>query len=333
MAGERFYLVSEDGASTELNHGMQVGRSSQCGLSIDDAQVSRTHACFHITDSGLAVEDLDSSNGTSVDGSRITELHELKDGDEVCFGRVPYQVRVECDDKTVISVVAADRDRTQIVVPSASEEAVRPAGIPGSEDAEPDEELGEETPGAIEVMPLQQHLPPAWAAQGASNTQFISTSEIGAAAEQESFVVEGPELDRLEATTSAPTLLITSGKDAGRPYKLQSVGELSFWTIGKGSGSQTLSIIVSDPSVSDYHAKLVHKRGRWKIVDQMSTNHTYVNGEKYNSAFLSSRDVLQFGAVKALFLLPSETAMKNASSGARKSLLQRLLRFLRIRRS
>jgi len=180
--------------------------------------------------------------------------------------------------------------------------------------------------GFIEAMPLNKNLPPAWVNDGESETMALSLAELEKLGSDHS---EG-ELQKFEQSIDSPTLLILSGNDAGRPYKLQKSGDLSFWTIGNGKKIETISIAIDDSSVSDIHAKLVHKAGRWKIVDQMSTNHTYVNGEQYNSAFLSSSDTIRFGRVNALFLLPLEkhpdqkvSAPKAGIPGRLKSLFKR----------
>jgi len=52
----------------------------------DDSQVSRRHARFLITQSGPVVEDLGSSNGTFVNGSRISAPTPLKQNDVIDIG-------------------------------------------------------------------------------------------------------------------------------------------------------------------------------------------------------------------------------------------------------
>ena len=96
-----------------------------------------------------------------------------------------------------------------------------------------------------------------------------------------------------------------------------------------GGPDQEVSIVIEDPSVSNFHAKLVHKKGRWKIVDQMSTNHTYVNGEQYNSAFLSSKDSIRFGLVEAVFLLPETPTTNPPPDVVKTSFITRLFRFFK----
>jgi len=85
---------------------------------------------------------------------------------------------------------------------------------------------------------------------------------------------------------------------------LRSDGELNFWNIGKNASKHELSIVLEDPSVSDFHAKLVRRGEKWSVHDQMSTNKTRVNGEVVLKRFLASKDVIEFGGTKSLLLLP-----------------------------
>jgi diguanylate cyclase (GGDEF)-like protein len=63
-----------------------VGRGNGCDLQIDDAGLSRRHC--RIVREGLVflVEDLESRNGTSVDGEQVTALRPLHDGAVVQLG-------------------------------------------------------------------------------------------------------------------------------------------------------------------------------------------------------------------------------------------------------
>jgi pSer/pThr/pTyr-binding forkhead associated (FHA) protein len=69
--------------------------------------------------------------------------------------------------------------------------------------------------------------------------------------------------------------------------------------------------------VSDFHAKLVRRGDKWSVHDQMSTNKTRVNGEVVLKRFLSSKDVLEFGATKALLLLPGGKSGAKARGGSK----------------
>ncbi|MFQ5545382.1 MAG: FHA domain-containing protein, partial [Acidiferrobacterales bacterium] len=63
-----------------------VGRGRAANICIENVRVSRRHALVTIDEKGNAiVEDLGSSNGTSVNGARI-QRQELKDGDKIQIG-------------------------------------------------------------------------------------------------------------------------------------------------------------------------------------------------------------------------------------------------------
>jgi len=62
----------------------QVGRDAD--LTIDDLAVSRVHALLHFNDAQLTITDLDSSNGTWLNGRRVGAAVELLPGDEVRVG-------------------------------------------------------------------------------------------------------------------------------------------------------------------------------------------------------------------------------------------------------
>ncbi|HVU52912.1 MAG TPA: GGDEF domain-containing protein [Polyangia bacterium] len=57
-----------------------VGRASTCDLRIDDSSLSRQHCRIRKTDGVYFVEDLESRNGTQVDGLRIKAPVRLEDG-------------------------------------------------------------------------------------------------------------------------------------------------------------------------------------------------------------------------------------------------------------
>ena len=65
-----------------------IGRGPQNGLDLLDRSVSRRHAELLVDEGGLRLQDLGSSNGTWVNGRRITESVELRPGDRLRFGTV-----------------------------------------------------------------------------------------------------------------------------------------------------------------------------------------------------------------------------------------------------
>lgn len=69
-----------------------VGRSADCDLRLQHAGISRRHCRLEPDDAGLRVEDLDSTNGTYVDGRRVGE-ETVEAGQELAFGPLVAEVR------------------------------------------------------------------------------------------------------------------------------------------------------------------------------------------------------------------------------------------------
>jgi len=68
-----------------------VGRAARADFIVDAPLVSRVHCRLTAGASGLEVVDLESTNGTFVNGER-TERAMLKDGDKLGVGRVELVV-------------------------------------------------------------------------------------------------------------------------------------------------------------------------------------------------------------------------------------------------
>lgn len=67
-----------------------LGRDEGSDIPINDESVSRRHACIQPNASGYAVVDLQSTNGTFVNDSRIA-LHQMQDGDYLRIGNAIYR--------------------------------------------------------------------------------------------------------------------------------------------------------------------------------------------------------------------------------------------------
>jgi hypothetical protein len=81
-------LILADGTRHVLNHNhaFSIGRLPECTLALADTNVSRRHAEVRPAGDGWVVVDLDSTNGTNVNGSRVVGEQLLVDGDEIGIG-------------------------------------------------------------------------------------------------------------------------------------------------------------------------------------------------------------------------------------------------------
>ena len=81
------------GASIELAGPTSVGRGPENAIRLDgDEYVSSRHARFDVWPEGSSVEDVGSTNGTFVNGARVTEARLLQPGDVVRIGQTDFRV-------------------------------------------------------------------------------------------------------------------------------------------------------------------------------------------------------------------------------------------------
>jgi pSer/pThr/pTyr-binding forkhead associated (FHA) protein len=72
-----------------------IGRTVRADFIVDAPLVSRVHCRLTSDDAdGLIVEDLDSTNGTTVNGERVSRAS-LRTGDTLTVGRVSFRVLAE----------------------------------------------------------------------------------------------------------------------------------------------------------------------------------------------------------------------------------------------
>jgi adenylate cyclase len=118
-----FKLLSTSGEQSidlQLGRKLVVGRAVTSDVPIYDPTISRRHAEIVLTESGVRVTDLGSSNGTFLNGAKITEA-EAGANDVVTFGKVAFRV------KEVTAPVARPQ-----VVPAAPDFASPKPGAKGS---------------------------------------------------------------------------------------------------------------------------------------------------------------------------------------------------------
>ncbi|MDP2876010.1 MAG: FHA domain-containing protein [Holophaga sp.] len=70
-----------------VDNEIQLGRELDNSLRLADPSISRHHAVIRRTDSGYEVQDLQSSNGVLVNGTRV-QTATLQDGDRVTLGQI-----------------------------------------------------------------------------------------------------------------------------------------------------------------------------------------------------------------------------------------------------
>jgi DNA-binding response OmpR family regulator len=93
-------ILRPDGAAQEVAlraERLTIGRAPECDIVIEGRLISRQHAIIRWAGPGYVLEDLQSHNGTTVNGQRIGEPWELRDGDQIELGGLGRLTFVDSD--------------------------------------------------------------------------------------------------------------------------------------------------------------------------------------------------------------------------------------------
>jgi pSer/pThr/pTyr-binding forkhead associated (FHA) protein len=274
---------------TPIKPDMVLGRQAECDLQLLEGHASRRHAKFSFAENAVWIEDLNSANGTFVNGTKITGKVKLTTGDRLRFDTEEFDFRVPNAAPAVDDGKTQYREPASAVVDAASSGLYKRPGAWADPDA-----MGE----------------------GANKTKFIDPAQM------KQMMNNAPALPGVNtASIDGPHLHIVSGNRAGLNIKL-TVGESGAkeWTIGSQADRE---VQFQDSGVSALHAKIVNEGERWKVLDQMSANGTFVNGKRSNVSYLTAGDRVRFGPVECIFqtsragAAPRRSASSPSGEGAR----------------
>jgi FHA domain len=80
------------GASYAIRAKSTIGRHSDCSIAIEEPTLSAVHARFETRDSAWYVTDMDSTNGTFVNGRTVRGSVYIETDDIVQFGRMTFKL-------------------------------------------------------------------------------------------------------------------------------------------------------------------------------------------------------------------------------------------------
>lgn len=84
---------SQAGLDFTVTDATVLGRSDEADIVIDDPYASEFHLRLVASEEGLTLHDLGSTNGTYLNGRRVTAPTELRRGDAVQVGKTVMEIR------------------------------------------------------------------------------------------------------------------------------------------------------------------------------------------------------------------------------------------------
>lgn len=102
-----------------------IGRNPECHLRFQHPAVSRRHCVVYAREGRVFVRDLDSRNGTLLNGHLVWDDHELRTGDELQLGPLVLEVRILLDLSADERVVGGEASPAEYELPVVLTQTVR----------------------------------------------------------------------------------------------------------------------------------------------------------------------------------------------------------------
>lgn len=147
-------------------HGVyKIGRASDNDVALDDLSLSRHHASLRFYRGQWLAEDLDSKNGTRVNGERLSGAKALRAGDELAPGNLRFTV---CDASETGPAVVIQPRETAPWVPSLvlGAEELRRGGAPAA--------VGQRAQAALDLL---EHAATDLAREGSAESHLLRLLE------------------------------------------------------------------------------------------------------------------------------------------------------------
>lgn len=155
-----------------------LGRASSCNIRIPSSEVSRLHCRLRIEDGLVSVEDLESVNGTFVNGERVHGSEIVRPGDRLSLGSFTFVVEYELTEDA-LRQLSGDVDY-EVLEPDAEElvvEDVPPPALEPVQDAVPQP--------TIDYVPLVEPV---------EDTEEVETEDVVLEEQEELNLPDGGDL-------------------------------------------------------------------------------------------------------------------------------------------
>ncbi len=261
--------------------GISMGREVGNDIVLSSSEVSRKHATIAPAANGYVLTD-HSTNGVWVNGARVSGSQLLGRGDVLKMGNEEFRFYADVAKPAAPPVTASPAPAAVPVPPAAPAPAAPPVAAPPAPPA-----------AAAPTVP-----PPAAPVPVASTPEPAAPAAAPAPAAR----TGRAPLATLEIKAEGPL--------KGMKFELHA----ALTNIGRGEHND---IAIRDESISDSHAKIQKRADGWWIVDQGSTNGTYVGGRRVQGEqMLEGAPDLRFGGIKMTFRPATQAPESGGSTRA-----------------
>jgi pSer/pThr/pTyr-binding forkhead associated (FHA) protein len=317
---------------------LTIGRDASNDLVLEEEGISGFHAEIQLDEDNIFLIDMDSTNGTCVNGKKITGRIRIKIWDKLNFDKISAEIiNPKKRRPTVMRSTLTNNafDRTWVLKGETGDMAGKNFII-GEQmligrDAHCDLLLDNAMVSSRHAH-IQSHNGTAKVEDlGSTNGTFVNGVKITQSIlsdgdeikiEPYRFSVKGPATT-VNKTVSRPTLHdsctsmgsaagpvqdadqipaaileVVEGLNQGQSFEVQSHQS----SIGRSIDND---VVLPFETVSGCHALLVFANGSWTIQDQGSVNGVFVNNKKVTSHKLESDDQISIGTVVLQFKIPA----------------------------
>ncbi len=259
----REYAVPDDGIT--------IGREVGNDIVIPSSEVSRKHAELVPMPGGYLLTD-HSTNGMFVNGVRVAQTQVLGRGDVLKLGPEEFRFYADTAKPAPVSPLPGVVPAPPVAPPVAPAVAPTPASL-----AAPTPPVSAEpvtAPAPARAAPPPAAPPPATAPRVAASAESV---------------------EPVRRTPLATLEIINEGPLKGTKFEIHS----ALTNVGRGAHND---VVLADESISDSHAKIQRRDGGWFIVDQGSTNGTYVGDRRVQGEqHVTGAPDVRFGGIKMTF--------------------------------
>jgi len=299
----RYILRSlEEGTEYPVNvREVLIGREVECQVPLRAGHVSRYHAKITLTAHAAYIEDLQSTNGTFVNGKRIIGRQQISIGDDIRFHDQHFRLTsAESGDADATLLSSFDQksgDDTQPrMAAQPQSQTIEAPAQPDISPSRPQQKAQQTSQQAPRQQERRARRRPDTRQEepDGDKTSLLSMNELQSLAERSN------KSQKVIVAGAGPRFVVLTAPIRGKIFPLKQDAPIGRqWDVGR---SKDAAITIEDKTISHSHAKVVNTPNGWLITTASAKNGVMVNGLSVTRAFLSHNDRIRLGRIELAFM-------------------------------